>query len=484
MVHGVGIAASSIAATSTIGVGLGVLAVFVGRQTPALLLLAFLPMLGIAGAYARLNRVEPDCGNGYAWVGRTMGPWLGVLAGWFPIAGTVIFLSYTTSITGSVLAQLGRKAGVHSVLGWTLDPNSTVQCTLVGLVVLAAVTFTAITGAAKAAALQICLLAFEYTVLLVFCCWGLFAGDQGFSLSWLNPFAIGSFDGLAQGLVLAVFCYWGWDAAFTVTEETRTPGDASRSGFIALWSVLGLFLLGAVAFQRVMPTQEMAANGAQGLTHYADRLASEPLATFPLVGLMFSAVASLQAGVIPTARLTLAMGRDGTLHPVWAKVHARYGTPAAATLLVALISTGIALLTLAIPRLDQAILASVNTIGILVSLYYALTALTCALRFRGLLRTDPREALRAVVIPAASGLALLAVGGYLGYHYATLSDGFAVSAANGWFSLACPAAVLLLGLATGAIAKWHRRSPRFTRSRPVGGRSAPALPAGSERLTS
>lgn len=71
---GVAIAASSTAATTSIGIGLGVTAGVVGLHLPAIMLLAFLPILGIAGAYSRLNRVEPNAGNGYVWVGRSLTP--------------------------------------------------------------------------------------------------------------------------------------------------------------------------------------------------------------------------------------------------------------------------------------------------------------------------------------------------------------------------------------------------------------------------
>lgn len=466
-VDGVVLAASSTAATTSIGIGLGVLASVSGRQTPAVLLLAFLPMLGIASAYARLNKDEPNCGAGYTWVGRSMGPWLGVLAGWIPLAAGVVFLAYTTSVTGSVLLQFAHKAGLTSVLGLHLDANSTPQCTLLGLLVLAAVTWTAVSGVHRATRFQTCLLVFEYAVLLVFCVWGIAKGQQPFSLSWFNPFAFDSMSGFAQGLVLAVFFYWGWDSAFSVTEETRDSGDAARGSYIALFTMLGLFLLGAVAFQRVLTAPEMSGTGAEGLTYFASRLTDEPLATLPLIALMFSAVASLQAGIIPTARLTLAMSRDRTLGPVWARVSDRHGGPTAGTVLVTVISALIAVLTMVIPKLDEAILAAVNAIGILVALYYALTAFACAIRFRHLVRSKPREALCAVLIPAVCGLVLLALGGYLAYYYATLSDTFAVSAANGWFNLLCPSVMVAAGVAVTAVAKWYRRAPCFTPGRAV-----------------
>ncbi|MFD7459238.1 MULTISPECIES: APC family permease [unclassified Streptomyces] len=470
IIDGIALAASSTAATTSIGIGLGALASITGRQTPVILLLAFLPMLGIVGAYARLNKSEPNCGTAYAWVGRTLGPWLGMIAGWVPLAAGVVFLAYTTSVTGSVLIQCAHKAGLDSLFGRQLDANSTLQCTLVGLFVLAAVTITAVTGVQKATRFQTWLLVFEYVVLLVFCCWGLVAGDQPFSFSWFDPLAVDSVSGLAQGLVLAVFFYWGWDAAFSVTEETENTGDAARGSHIALFTMLGLFLLGAAAFQRVMTEPEMSGTGAEGLTYFASRLADEPLATLPLIALMFSAVASLQAGIIPTARLTLAMSRERTLGPVWSRVSERHGGPTAGTVLITLISAVIAVLMLVIPKLNEAILAAVNAIGLLVALYYGLVALACAARFRGTVRsfrTDPRQAVGAVLVPAVCGLLLLALGAYLAFYYATLSNTFAVSVDNGWFNLLCPAVMVVIGLIVSAVAKWHRRAPYFTPQAPA-----------------
>ncbi|MBB2947506.1 amino acid transporter [Actinoplanes lutulentus] len=292
---------------------------------------------------------------------------------------------------------------------------------------------------------------------------GLFVGDQPFAWSWLNPFAIDSAAALAQGLVLAVFFYWGWDAAFSVTEETRNPGDAARGGYIALVTMLGLFVLGAIAFQRVMSTEELAENGAVGLSYYAAKIVGEPWASLPLIALMFSAVASLQAGVIPTARLTLAMSRDKTLGPIWSRL-SRRGTPAAATIVIAITGGIVACLESAIPTLNEAILAAVNTIGALVAFYYGLTALASAVRFRGLLRTDPLAGLTAVVVPLLSAAVLLGLGVYLAYYYATLGGSFAVAADNGWFNLAIPAVIVALGLVTAGIAKWRRRSPYFERT--------------------
>ncbi|WP_443034357.1 APC family permease [Streptomyces sp. BE147] len=467
VIDGVAIAASSTAATTSIGIGLGVTAGAVGLHLPIIMLLAFLPILGIASAYSRLNRVEPNMGSGYVWVGRSLSPWLGFLVGWIAIAATVVFLSYTTTVTGSALIQLAGEAGLRELAGLRLDPDSTAQATALGIAVLVAVTFTAITGLRAAATFQKYLLVFEYAVLLGFCGYGLVVGPHPFSLDWINPFTIPSGQQFAQGLLLSVFCYWGFESSFSVTEEVRDPEDASRAGTITLFTMLGLFLLGSFAFQRVLSLDELTANGAQGLTYFGDRLAGQPLAALPLVALTFSAVASLQSGVIPTVRGMFAMGRDRTLGPLWSKVSPRYGTPAAGTVAIGCVAAAVAVLSLVIPKVGDSILASVNAIGVVVSLYYALTALAAAARFRGTLRESRPEALRAVVLPVLSAAVLLGLGGYLSWTFYTSADHFEVSPDNGWFMLLCPAVMVLTGVIAAAWAKWVRKSPYFVTGRSV-----------------
>ncbi|MEU2282693.1 APC family permease [Streptomyces sp. NPDC013178] len=465
VVDGVAIAASSTAATTSIAIGMGTIASIVGLQAPALLLLAFLPVLGIATAYARLNRSEPNCGNGYVWVGKSLGPWPGFLTGWVTLVGSIIFCAYTSAIMGSVVLIFANKAGLHSLAGIALDPTSTGVTTAVGLVILVALTVLAVTGMRAATRFQFALLVFEYTVLLAFCGWALVTGDHAFSLSWFNPFEISSGKTFAQGMVLAVFFFWGWDAAFSVNEETKSPGDAARGGLIALFAMLGLFLFASVAFQREMSLTEIVRNGPQALPYLGEKLAAEPWATLPLVALMFSAVASVQATLIPTARGLFAMGRDRTMGPLWTRVHSRYGTPAAGTVVVMSVAAAIALLAVAIPKLSDMLLAAVNAIGLIVALYYGLTALACAVRFRSALHGGAREALLAVGVPAVSGLILLGLGGYLGYSYLTMSDHFALSPDNGWFMFSLPAAIVVVGLGMAAVAKYARHSPYFTTGR-------------------
>ena len=66
-------------------------------------------------------------------------------------------------------------------------------------------------------------------------------------------------------MLLSVFCYWGFEAAFSVNEEVRAPRQAPRAGITTLVTMLGLFLLGSIAFQRVLRRASWRPQRAEGL---------------------------------------------------------------------------------------------------------------------------------------------------------------------------------------------------------------------------
>ena len=85
----------------------------VGVQAPAILILAFLPMLFIAASYYYMNRADPDCGTTFSWVTRALGPWTGWIGGWAIIVADVI-----------VMANLAQIAGLYGRVGsppWRLE---------------------------------------------------------------------------------------------------------------------------------------------------------------------------------------------------------------------------------------------------------------------------------------------------------------------------------------------------------------------------
>src|ERR1700750_1238105 len=76
--------AYSIAATLVFVVGA------VGLQSPAVAVLAFVPMLLVSIGYSELNKADPDCGTTFTWATRAFGPRTGWGGRWGGVRADVV----------------------------------------------------------------------------------------------------------------------------------------------------------------------------------------------------------------------------------------------------------------------------------------------------------------------------------------------------------------------------------------------------------
>src|SRR5579864_5216459 len=86
--------------TQSIAVTLAALLATIGYASFLPLVICFIPMLGIAIGYQRLNAWQPNAGATYSWVGRALSPHMGFFSGW-------IMLMYYTIGTTSLTVPLG-----------------------------------------------------------------------------------------------------------------------------------------------------------------------------------------------------------------------------------------------------------------------------------------------------------------------------------------------------------------------------------------
>jgi amino acid transporter len=176
----------------------------VGLSAPAVLVVSFLPMLCIAYAYNYMNRADPDCGTSFARVTRAMGPHLGWLNGWAIVAADVI-----------VMASLAQIAGIYTfkLFGWESAADTAWAVTLVGCLWIVLMTWISVIGIELNAATQRWLLSAEIAILGLFAVVALIKGGVATpSIDWINPFHISSVGALADGVLLGLFIYWGWDS--------------------------------------------------------------------------------------------------------------------------------------------------------------------------------------------------------------------------------------------------------------------------------
>ena len=458
----IGLAATSPA--YSLAAVLGPIVALVGVHAPGVLLASFVPMLLIAGAFAALNRVDPDCGTTFSWVTRALGPWAGWLGGW-AIAMTGVL------VLGS-LAEVGVRFTLLAVGldGWT-ESTLAVRGLAVLLVVLMAA--ICVRGTELSARLQNGLIVAQTVALAVFAVVALVRGVRGDTpfggltpeWSWLDPFGSGG-AALTGGLLLGVFAYWGWESAVNLTEETRDPLRAP--GRAGVWSTVVLLVsyLGvATAVVAFAGTGWLAGNADEEEAVFA-LLSSEALGGWDWVVLLAvatSAIASTQTTIIPASRTGLSMARRAALPRRFASISPRHRTPDVSTWWVAGVGAawyvGVSLVS------ENALFDSITGLSLLIALYYALTGLACAVYFRRQLLGSVRNLLLLGVGPLA-GAAML--GWLLVLSVRDLADAGNSYTGQAWLGVGPPLVIGVGVMLAGAVLMlwWRRRDARFWRERP------------------
>jgi amino acid transporter len=436
-----------------------VVAAGVALQAPAIMILAFIPMLFVAAAYYYLNRADPDCGTTFSWVTRAMGPHLGWLGGWGIVAADVI-----------VMANLSQIAGQYSfyLVGADSYANSKWWTMLLGVIWIIVMTWICYVGIEASAKSQWFLLGAEIVILAIFAVVALVkvytqhpAGAIHPSLTWINPFAIPSSSGLADGVILAVFIYWGWDSTVTVNEETEdateTPGRA------ALWAtviLVAIYVLDTVAAQAYHGPKFLANNSDDVFRALGNDVLGSPFGKLLIIAVLTSASASTQTTILPTARTTLSMAAHGAIPRMFANIHPRYLTPSTSTLWMGVLSI---IWYVALTAVSQSILfASIAALGLMIAFYYALTGFACPIFYRHELRKSFKNLLFIGIAPTIGALMLVAA-------FIKSSSDLYSSSDNGQLFGIGEAFVIGYGfLIAGVVLMfvWQLVNPEFFRKRP------------------
>lgn len=378
-----------------------VVAAGVGLISPAVLLVAFLPMLCIASSYYFLNRSDPDCGTTFTWVTSAMGPTTGWIAGWAIIVADVV-----------VMANLAQIAGLYSFLLFGIDDPSTLAVTAIGVVWIAIMTIICYIGIELSARTQVFLLGAEVATLALFAVVALirvYAGDFADSvdpsLSWLNPFEIDSTTALIDGVLIAIFIYWGWDSAVTVNEETEDPTEGpGKSAVVSTLILLAIYVVVAIAAQAVHGAPFLRENKDDVLSALGLDVFGSPLDKILIIAVLTSAAASTQTTILPTARTSLSMGAVRALPRIFARVHPRFQTPDFSTILMGVLSVA---WYVGLTLLSEDILGdSIAALGLMIAFYYGLTGFACVIFYRREIVRSLRGFLLAGVLPMFGGISL------------------------------------------------------------------------------
>lgn len=304
--------------------------------SPFWLLVAWLAMglIAVCGAlcFGALASRYPEDGGGYVYLRRAFGPRVAFLYGWMSLLVTDPGL---TAMMASGLALYASSLFELSPLGLNL----------VAVGAIFAVAGANILGLGIGAGVLRGLSALKLGLLAAIAVWGF-----GFGLgSWSNfrpfverPPGSGPLpQAMIGGLLAAFFALAGWWDASKVAGEVRDPGRTlPRALLLGVGIVTLAYIAISAVFWYLVPLSLVDTD--RGFAAQAGR------ALFGAAGerifatiVILSVLGSLAGITMASPRVYVAMARDG-LFPAWlAAIHPRFGTPARATALQAIVASAL-----------------------------------------------------------------------------------------------------------------------------------------------
>ena len=368
------------------------------------ILLCAVPMLIVANAYRRLNAWDANCGAAFAWVGRSISPYLGWITGWLMIMANLIGnVAAVTVLAPSVLAVTGQNQNAR----W---PNIIID-TIVGALMIA----IAVVGIRLSARTQIVLAIVEYGIVIGLAIaatvwWATHhAGTYPPSAGWLSLGGIDNKGSLAAGLLFAVFMFVGWDGSANVNEETHRPNINPGRAVLLVVAFLGLFYaLSTMALQGAVSPHALQANAAAPLVYIGHVIGGTWLGRLAGLAVALSVIAGTGTGFVVLGRIGFGMAATGALPARLGDLSPRFRTPVLATIIPGVAFLIVTWVYLLVGSVTAAFTALVAGTGILFTSYYILTELALIVHYRRRVFSSPVGAIVDGVLP-------LAAAGFLGW---------------------------------------------------------------------
>lgn len=458
----IGLAATAPAYSLTGALGHG--AAEAGYQLPVVFIIAVVPMFFVALAYKHLTDAAPDAGTVFTWGSKAIRPHIG----W--IGGYALLLS-------SVLAGVGAAGITVNAITTALGLENSSNWVQMGIAAAFILTTTALVarGAEESSRTTVLLTVIQYGGLILFAAILVInvirrdrnPSAEAFSWDWFNPFAIDSFAALLGGFLVAVFIFWGFDAALSMSEETAgAPGQSGKSGITAIViTVITYVVIGvaALAFAGTDPTSSLSLTHEANIDDVFSAMAREAVgpqgavAAALIIGL--SAFSATISTVMSTVRSVLSMATYKALPQRFASVDQVVQTPKFATWFIGM--TTLAIYCGLTWFSDSIVEDCVYSVGIAIITYYSVVALSSVLYFWDTAFASWRTAFGQVILPGIAALILIPVGVTEAYNMAQPDNSSGASLAGVGIVFIIGVASLLFGVLLMIL--WNLKSPAFFR---------------------
>ena len=381
-----------------------------GRAVPLAFLIAAVGVLLVAYTFVRLCQYYRHSGSAYAFVGATLGPRAGVVAGW-GLFGTYTFYAVTTAGAAGVFGS-----GLLDSLGIWKNQPSWSPILLVGIALALALLLAALPAKGGTnvllvvETLTVALILVVTVTVLVKVIGHSAPGNAHFTMSVFTLSPGTPVSALFLGVVFGFLSFAGFEASATLGEEAHRPSrDIPRA-------ILGVAIFGGVYFVVVTAAEVMGfGTSSSGLTVFARSpsllcdLGSSYVGSWVgnviTAGTTVSAFGCCLASTVSAARVAYAMSRDtfGARHLGAAN---RWGTPATATGLVTVATVVIYVVYVAVSAQASAVAENAffwsGTIGTLILLVVYVLATLGMSRLVFVRRKMPSVPMWQVIIPVAA----------------------------------------------------------------------------------
>jgi amino acid transporter len=429
-------------------VGLGI-ALGNGAGMPGVFLIAMLILLCFAAGYAAMSRHVSQTGAFYAYITRGLGRPAGGAGAW------IVMVAYNAAFC-SMCGYIGFFAKMFFLEHTGVDLPWYFYTAIVLLIIFVLGRL----NIGVSAGVLVALLAVEISLFVVFDIGVLVKYGLGvFSVTSFTPHVVwtGGWGGFSVAMMFAFYCFGGVEAAAIYAEEAREPRKTvGRATYSAVLTV-GLFYLvtswcmvSAAGSETVQKTA-LDNPGMFGFNIVGQVLGS-PAAVIMNVLVMTSLLASMAGLHQEIARYLLALGRDGLMPRVLARVHPVRKVPQVASA-AALGLAVVVCLAFALAKADPLLtlassLSGITTIGTL--LLWTITSLAFVVYFR---RQADTHYWTTFVLPA---IAFVAMGGlfFLSLTRYSMITGVETAWINNLQWLFVP--FILFGIAEMLYIRWKR----------------------------
>ena len=263
---------------------------------------AVIAMLFTALSYGHMAKAFPAAGSTYTYTRKAINAKLGVVAGWIVLLGYVFFPMAIWLIGASYFS-----AAVPAVPSWVW---------LIGFIVVTSL--INIVGVEVGSKINFIMVSIQVVIIVAFLIFTIKAITEGMgegTLASFSPFSNPDLDFsyTVAGAAAACYCFLGFDALTTFTEDTIDPTKNIPRSIILTLLVCGAIFLVVTYFTHLVHPSFDYPNPDNAAYDIAKQVAPSIFGGIFLIGTIAGQFAAGLSAQASGARLLYAMGRDGVL---------------------------------------------------------------------------------------------------------------------------------------------------------------------------